>query len=774
MQGNIKLKLDLTPEQHWMLGNGVFATQMFRNHCIAFLKQRYFQKRAWLRANQESIEYQDYLKHNTEYVQKLKAFKKKYPSKVEQDAHKSDLPVKPKRFHPLLESQSVALNQELTARLSQAKEWLWTNITRFHNHLEQQGFSIPKTSPKNICVFYNSLPLKVRKSLGALAKNEGVLLYLLAAPRSALVQVLQDLDKTFNQAFEKQNNHSQHISRKSGGASKGFPQFKKIKRCGSIRFQLDGRLTSYVTAWDKQIIQTPEFGELHWRDGGYALPDSPAKMMTIIKEHNGDVFAVFYGDVTYNAKRIQQKQRAVQRQPVVVASPTLEAFFQEQTVAIDLNRRSGQLQVVCHIPQDVPASLLQNTIQRQNVVHHDVQQNATDDADTSSALVKTMECGDVNAASLTHKQNSNRESMLVDAPVAKPNHFLSLFNPQQEFRLIKKQERRERYIKYQQRHLARQDLAKKKSKVKRNPNGLHINSKHSRRRQITQNKINKAHAKNVQHKEVHYRLLAQKLILGKRVVFAEHLNVAGMFSPQNHKNNKENTQYNKSKRKNNNRSQHKASFGLFMRILEEECIKNNVVLLQCDRYDPTSQFCHQCGHRWGRLDTSIRQITCPECRVEHDRDVNASINVQFLALYRYVQYLINKDNPNLQISTETNQNKTKQEKPLNNIEQLNIKNKIPWAESVHGEQAYTSLFQISHEALMNYIKGSYPIKRIIDTIEERHLRYQMNASKRLDKPLLVLSSCGNGYHSTFSKAKSSSQSTKDKHVGSANRKASKQ
>ena len=751
MQGNIKLKLDLTPEQHWMLGNSLFATQMFRNYCIEFLKQRYFQKRAWLRANQESTEYQDYLKHNTEYVQKLKEFKKKYPSKAARDAHKADLPVKPKRIHPLLESQSVALNQELTTRLSQAKEWLWTNITRFQHHLEQQGIKIPKTSPQNICVFYNALPLKVRKSLGSLAKNEGVLLYLLAAPRSALVQVLQDLDKTFNQAFEKQP--AQPKSGANRESSKGFPQFKKIKRCGSIRFQLDGRLMSYVTAWNKQTIQTPEFGELHWRDGGYVLPDNPAKMMTIIKEHNGDVFAVFYGDVTYNAKRQAQKRRSIAKQPVVAPSATIEAFFQDQTVAIDLNRHQGQLQVTCNIPQEMPPSFLQNPSQRQSMIQGVEQQELN---------------GDVNTAGIASKKS------VLDAPVSQPNHVLSLYSPQQDAKLIKTQERRERYIKHQQRQLARQDLPKKKSKKKRNPNGLHINSKHSRRRQITQNKINKAHAKNTQHKEMHYRLLAQKLILGKKVVFAEQLNVAGMFGPKNNKNNKNNNNNPKSKlennktsarkRKNNNRSQSKASFGLFMRILEEECIKNNVVLLQCDRYDPTSQFCHQCGHHWGRLDTSIRQINCPECRVQHDRDVNASINVKFLALYRYVQYMINKENKNLQINTEMNQNTNqenrKQEKPLNNIERLNMQDQIPWAESVHGEQAYTSLFQISHEALMSYIKGSYPIKRIINTIEKRHLRYQMNTSKRLGEPSPFQSSCGNGYHSTFSKAKSSSTSTK--------------
>lgn len=45
------------------------------------------------------------------------------------------------------------------------------------------------------------------------------------------------------------------------------------------------------------------------------------------------------------------------------------------------------------------------------------------------------------------------------------------------------------------------------------------------------------------------------------------------------------------------------------------------------RWEPTSQICSCCGERWGKLDLSIRSVVCLNCGTEHDRDVNASINI---------------------------------------------------------------------------------------------------------------------------------------------------
>ena len=50
-------------------------------------------------------------------------------------------------------------------------------------------------------------------------------------------------------------------------------------------------------------------------------------------------------------------------------------------------------------------------------------------------------------------------------------------------------------------------------------------------------------------------------------------------------------------------------------------------LVEISPWEATSKTCHQCGHRLAALPLSARSWLCDGCGVEHDRDVNASLNV---------------------------------------------------------------------------------------------------------------------------------------------------
>ena len=692
MSKNIKFRVYFTQPQYSMFSNALFACQMLRNYSLQFLKNRYFAKRTWLKSNANTPEYLAYLAENTKYLALLKEFKEQYPSKDLQKANKDKQPIKPERFHALLESNSVALNTELTAQLDKSRVWLLNNLPNFKDQLEKYGISIPSKSPQNICVFYNSLPLSVRKALGKSARNENVLLYLLGSPRSCLVQVLQDLDKTFTKAFKerektlKNNKNTKSSSTGQTGVSgkplntSGFPNFKKLSRTGGIRFQLDDRHSSFTNAWKNQQIVTSEFGELNWHDSGYILPQTPAKMLTIKKEKNGQIFAVFYGVAEYNDKRTQQHVRAVARKTVVNPACSVEEFFDTHSVSIDLNRTSGQIQVVTDSEQD----------------------NGT--------------------------------------------HVLSLNDHKTEAKRLKKIQRREAYIKRQQQRLARQDIARKKGRGKpKNPNGLHRVGKHSARRMQTQDKIAKACAKDSNQAVQYMRDLVQKLIDGKTLIMAEDLGVQSMLTEyvKNETHDKTantahtKTKVNRRKRKNNNRSQIRARFSMFMTILEDACAKNNVVLLQCDRYDPTSQLCSSCGYHWGKLDTTVREITCAGCGTTHDRDVNSTKNIKFLALYRYAKTL------------------EKESAGMHTKKQLGFNpNHKPLAESVNGRQVgYTHLSEIAHEDLISYINGHYPIKTVLKTIEKLEKKYKASL-KKPEQQSAASVSCVTTHHPRFSKTKS--------------------
>ena len=69
------------------------------------------------------------------------------------------------------------------------------------------------------------------------------------------------------------------------------------------------------------------------------------------------------------------------------------------------------------------------------------------------------------------------------------------------------------------------------------------------------------------------------------------------------------------------------SWSEFRRMLTYKCEWYGKTLSVIDRYFPSSQICHCCGHKDGKKDESVRNWICPECHSELDRDVNASINI---------------------------------------------------------------------------------------------------------------------------------------------------
>ncbi len=76
-----------------------------------------------------------------------------------------------------------------------------------------------------------------------------------------------------------------------------------------------------------------------------------------------------------------------------------------------------------------------------------------------------------------------------------------------------------------------------------------------------------------------------------------------------------------------------ASWGLFREMLEYKADWYGKTVVKVARNFPSSQLCSSCGYRNKAVkDLSVRTWTCPECGTAHDRDVNASMNLQTEAL----------------------------------------------------------------------------------------------------------------------------------------------
>ena len=71
-----------------------------------------------------------------------------------------------------------------------------------------------------------------------------------------------------------------------------------------------------------------------------------------------------------------------------------------------------------------------------------------------------------------------------------------------------------------------------------------------------------------------------------------------------------------------------ASWSEFVRQLQYKADWNDKIIQQIGTYFPSSQLCSHCGYQNKETkDLSVREWTCPECGVVHDRDLNASINI---------------------------------------------------------------------------------------------------------------------------------------------------
>jgi len=73
-------------------------------------------------------------------------------------------------------------------------------------------------------------------------------------------------------------------------------------------------------------------------------------------------------------------------------------------------------------------------------------------------------------------------------------------------------------------------------------------------------------------------------------------------------------------------------YGNFVNRLIQKGEELGTSVIKVDRYFPSSQLCHCCGHQNHNLKLSDREWTCPSCGEHHIRDYNASINLKNEAL----------------------------------------------------------------------------------------------------------------------------------------------
>ena len=127
-------------------------------------------------------------------------------------------------------------------------------------------------------------------------------------------------------------------------------------------------------------------------------------------------------------------------------------------------------------------------------------------------------------------------------------------------------------------------------------------------------KVAKCHQKIKNQRKDFLQKLSTKLIRENQVISVEDLSVKGMEA--NHSIAK---------------SVADASFSKFVNMLEYKAEWYGRTIVKIDRFYPSTQLCSGCGFQNKKLrgikGLKVREWTCPECGEIHDRDLNASSNI---------------------------------------------------------------------------------------------------------------------------------------------------
>ena len=75
-----------------------------------------------------------------------------------------------------------------------------------------------------------------------------------------------------------------------------------------------------------------------------------------------------------------------------------------------------------------------------------------------------------------------------------------------------------------------------------------------------------------------------------------------------------------------------ASWTEFVRVLKYKAEWLGKQVIQISKFAATTKVCSCCGHKTKSIPLSVREWTCPECGIHHDRDINAARNILLQAV----------------------------------------------------------------------------------------------------------------------------------------------
>ena len=151
---------------------------------------------------------------------------------------------------------------------------------------------------------------------------------------------------------------------------------------------------------------------------------------------------------------------------------------------------------------------------------------------------------------------------------------------------------------------------KEEKQIKKLQRQLSKKVKGSNNRKKAQHKIAKLFERITNKKDAYIHYVANELLSYFDTIFMEDLNVQGML--RNHHLAK---------------AIQEVGFYKFKETLVNKALVNDKQVVFVDRFYPSSKTCSVCGYKKRDLRLSDREWVCPKCGTNHDRDINAAVNI---------------------------------------------------------------------------------------------------------------------------------------------------
>lgn len=167
-------------------------------------------------------------------------------------------------------------------------------------------------------------------------------------------------------------------------------------------------------------------------------------------------------------------------------------------------------------------------------------------------------------------------------------------------------------------------------KVKREQRRLSHRKKGSNNYQKQKQKLAKAYAKLRHYRENFQHQLSHRLIEENQFIGMETLAVRNMTRRAKKRLNADGKpmRNGQSRKRTMNRNILRHGWSDLVDKLRYKAEWCGRTLVQVGRFYPSSRLCHECGWKYAGLRLSEREWACERCGTQHDRDVNAALNIR--------------------------------------------------------------------------------------------------------------------------------------------------